>query len=259
MPLLQSSVPVQVEVVLGHVAADGVLLFHTVDPLLFACYQQGEAVVVVWPGFRFWVIPGRVVVDAEDHVTAAHLLMSAVWSVVLSAHQREALHGSAVHHEGRTVGILGPSGSGKTTAALTLINRGGRLVSDDLLTFDADLRVVPGPPWMRVLPRYGGAWSGNLEVGGKVRVHPPTSTHPEPLAAMVIMAPEHRRCARLSGTSAAAALLLQVYNSVLTHPGQAQRRFDLVHDLVDRIPIYGAAPRSLSEDQLVHICEETNA
>jgi len=259
LPLPLSADHAQVEVILGRLAADGVLLFQTDDPLPFACYQQGEAVVVAWPGIRFAVVPGRVVVDAEDHGTAAHLLVSAVWSVVLAAHERESLHGAAVEHEGHTVAILGPSGSGKTTAAQSLIKRGGRLVSDDLLTFDTDLRVVPGPPWMRLLPSPGGAWSGDLDAGGKVRVHPPTSPHPVPLAALVIMAPDYRRVAGLSGTSAAAALLQQVYNPLLTHPGQVQRRFDLVHDLVARVPVFGAAPRSLTADELVRISQETIA
>ena len=259
LPLRQSFGPAQVEVVFGHVVAEGVLLFQTDDPHQFACYQQGHAVIVVWSGIRFEVAPERVVVDAEDHDTAAHLLVSAVWSVVLAAHQRESLHGSAVEHKGHTVAILGASGSGKSTAAHALIKRGWRLVSDDLLTFDADLRVVPGPPWMRFLPSHGDAWSGTPDAGGKVRVQPPVSSHPAPIAAIVIMAPEHQRCVRLSGTSAAAALLQQVYNPLLTHPGQVHRRFDLVHALVDRIPIYGAAPRSLSVDQLVRISQETIA
>ncbi len=196
-------------------------------------------------------------VDAEDHVTAAHLLMSAVWSVVLSAHQRESLHGSAVEQGGHAVAIMGLSGSGKTTAAHLLIKRGWRLVSDDLLTFDDDLRVIPGPPWMRFLPGDGSGLPSLPDAGGKVRAYPPTSLQPVPLAAMIIMAPEYERCVRLSGTSAAAALLQQVYNPVLTHPGQVERRFDLVHDLVDRIPIYGAAPRSLSAEQILDISEET--
>ncbi len=257
LPLPQNFDPPQVEVVLGHVAGDGVLLFDTDGPVPFACYQQGKAIVLAWSGIRFRIVPGRVVVDTEDHRTAAHLLVPAVWSVVLAAHQRESLHGSAVEHGGRAVAILGLSGSGKTTAAQALINRDWRLVSDDVLTFDDDLRVVPGPPWMRFLPDHGGAWPGIPDLGGKLRVHPPTRSHPVPLVAMVIMAPEHGRCIRLSGTSAAAAILQQVYNPVLTHVGQVQRRFDLVHHLADCIPIYGAAPRSLSADQLVQIAEET--
>lgn len=257
LPLPQSSAPTQIEVVLGPVPVDGVLLFQADDPFPFACYRQGETIVLAWTGVRFGVVPERVVVDTEDHRTAVHLLVPVVWSVVLSAHQRESLHGSAVEQGGHAVAIMGLSGSGKTTAAHLLIKRGWRLVSDDLLTFDDDLRVIPGPPWMRFLPDDGSGLPTLPDAGGKVRAHPPTSPQPVPLAAMIIMAPEYERCVSLSGTSAAAALLQQVYNPILTHPGQVQRRFDLMHDLVDRIPIYGAAPRSLSAQQILDISEET--
>ncbi len=196
-------------------------------------------------------------VDAEDHALAAHFLVPAAWSVVLSAHQRESLHGSAVEHGGRALAVLGLSGSGKTTAALTLLDHGWRLVSDDLLTFDSDLRVVPGPPWIRLLPDHGGDRVGDPDVGGKLRVHPPTTPDPVPLAAMVILAPEHEGCVRLSGTAAVAALFQHVYNPVLTHPGQVQRRFELVHDLAQDVPVFGAPPRSLTATQLLQIAEET--
>lgn len=257
LPLPTCSDPARTEVVLGHVPANGELLFATDDPVPFACYRQGEAIVLAWTGARFGIVPGRVTVDTEDHLAAAHLLVPAVWSVALSAHHQESLHGSAVEHDGYALAILGHSGSGKTTAAQGLINRGWRLLSDDLITFDNELRVVPGPPWMRVLPGPSCAWPGILDIGGKCRVYPPTYRRPTPLAAMVIMAPEYERCVRLSGISAAAALFHQVYNPLLTHSGQVQRRFDLVHDLADHIPIYGTAPRSLGAEQLVGIVEET--
>lgn len=256
LPLPKCNDPVRTEVVLGHVPDDGALLFATDGPVPFACYRKEEAIILAWTDVRFEVVPGRVVVDAEDHLAAAHLLVPAVWSVVLSAHNQEALHGSAVEHEGLAVAILGHSGSGKTTAAQGLINRGWRLVSDDMLTFDDDLRVVPGPPWMRFLPGHSSSWPGNLDIGGKIRVYPPTRPQPTPLAAMVIMAPEHERFVQLSGISAAAALLHQVYNPLLTHSGQVQRRFDLVHGLADHTPVYGAAPRSLSAEQLLEVVAE---
>jgi hypothetical protein len=257
LPLPHSIDAAEVEVVLGPVPVAGVLLFEAEDPFPFACYQLGEMIVLAWTGIRFGVVPGRVVVDTEDHRTAAHLLVPAVWSVVLSTHQRESLHGSAVEQGGHAVAILGLSGSGKTTAAHLLIKRGWRLVSDDLLTFDDDLLVIPGPPWMRFVSGDGSGLPTLPDAGGKVRAHPPTSPQPVPLAAMIIMAHEYERCVRLSGTAAAVALLQQVYNPILTHPGQVQRRFDLVHDLVNRIPIYGAPPRSMSAEQILDISEET--
>jgi ABC-type dipeptide/oligopeptide/nickel transport system ATPase component len=190
---------------------------------------------------------------------AAQLLIPAAWSVVLSAHERESLHGAAVDCNGRAIAILGFSGSGKTTAARRLIENGCSLISDDLLTFDDDLRVIPGPPWMRLDPCPGNEEESVLDAGGKMRIYPPVRSTPSPLSAMVIMAPEYTHFVRLSGTAAASALFQQVYNPVLTHSNQVERRFDLVLDLVDRVPVFGAAPRSLSADLLLRAGKESIA
>jgi serine kinase of HPr protein (carbohydrate metabolism regulator) len=59
----------------------------------------------------------------------------------------ETLHASCVAINGRAVLIEGPSGSGKSDLALRLIDRGGKLVSDDytLLVRDKD-RLIARPP-----------------------------------------------------------------------------------------------------------------
>ena len=72
---------------------------------------------------------------------------------------------------------------------------------------------------------------------------------------MVVPGDEHARCVPLRGARAAAALLGQIYSPMLTHPGQAERRFALVLDLVDRVPIYGAPPRSLTANRLEQMGE----
>lgn len=254
LPLV--SKPGQVEVVFGTVAEEGEPIFQTNDPMPFACYRQGDAVVLGWEHVRFRIIPEQVIVDADDPVAAAQLLIPAAWSVVLAARGQEALHGAAVEWNGQAIAILGYSGSGKTTAALKLIEAGGALITDDLLTFDPCLNVLPGPPWMRLAPCPGHDDAGDLDTGGKRRAYPPVCPVPRPLSALVIMAPEYGQIARLSGIAAAAALLQQVYNPVVTHPDQVQRRFQLVHDLVDRVPMYAAAPRSLSTECLRRLSQE---
>lgn len=243
----------QVEIVSGAVHPRGTTLFESAEPTSFGCYRNGDAVFLAWEHARFSVIRDRVVVDADHREAAEHVLVPAVWSVVLAAHHRESLHGSAVEWNGCGIAVLGRSGSGKSTAARALIERGWRLVSDDLLTFDDELRVVPGPPWMRFSPRSVWGSSRIVDAGGKVRVDSPTSSSPISLSAMVIMDPAFGRCFKLSGMSAVAALLRQVYNPVLTHGGQAERRFELIHALADRVPVYAAPPRSLSADQLVDL------
>ncbi len=72
------------------------------------------------------------------------------------------LHGSAVAKDGKAIGFIGHSGWGKSTLAATLVGRGWRLLTDDLLVVaglpDADGEegaeptVIPGHPMMRLAP-----------------------------------------------------------------------------------------------------------
>ena len=52
-----------------------------------------------------------------------------------------ALHASAAHKDGLTVGFLGIGGAGKSTLACELSRRGWQPIADDLLVCDADGRV----------------------------------------------------------------------------------------------------------------------
>lgn len=253
LPLMLAGSSKQVEICAGSVDVRGIALYESAEPELFGCYRNDDEIFLVWDEARFSVTRDRIVVDATDEESALQLLVPAVWSVVLAAHQRESLHGSAITRLGGGVAVLGPSGSGKSTAARRMIERGWQLVSDDLLTFDANLRVVPGPPWMRLLPGKEFKSQSIFDRGGKWRMHSPTACNPVPLSAMVIMDSRYEHLVRLTGTSAVAALFQQIYNPVLTHDGQAKRRFDLVHALTELVPIYAVPPRSLSPDQIEDI------
>ena len=68
------------------------------------------------------------------------------------------VHGSAVAIGGLGVLILGPSGSGKSDLALRLIDRGAKLISDDILHIESD----DGVP----LLAYAPSIAGKIEVRG---------------------------------------------------------------------------------------------
>ena len=255
LPLPPAGGPAAVDVVRGAVPPGGAVLWRAAPPFEFECRRDGAAIVLAWPEARFRVDADRVVVDARDERAAADLLVPAVWSVVLAARGCETLHGCAVERDGRAVAVLGASGSGKSTAALALLDRGWRAVTDDLLALDAAGNAVPGPAFVRLCPDRGAGRAGDWDAAGKLRVAATASPGPVPLAAIVVLADEHDRCAPLRGAGATATLLAQSYTPMLTHPGQAGRRFDLVLELVNRVPIYGAPPRSLSAEQLEQMVE----
>jgi hypothetical protein len=57
--------------------------------------------------------------------------------------------------------------------------------------------------------------------------------------------------------AAVEALLQNVYNPIITHHGQAERRLELVSSIAATVPVFGAPARSLTADQLLDIAMET--
>ncbi|MGI8644325.1 MAG: hypothetical protein ACR2LS_09455 [Thermomicrobiales bacterium] len=259
LPLPVSEGESEVTVTLGEVMAGGDLLWRTEPPLAFACYRRDDTIILDWPEARFAIEADRVVVDPAEPAFAVDLFLNPVWSVVLAARGRQALHACVVERDGLALSIHGVSGAGKTTSGLALLDRGWRLVTDDLLAFDADCRVVPGPPFIRLLPDRITGRAGQIDSAGKLRYRPALCENPVRLSAMLVLDDEHPTCMRLTGLAAVNAVLAQVYNPVLTHPGQSSRHFELALDLAERLPVYGAPPRSLLADQLERLVQLVTA
>ncbi len=234
-----------VSIALGSVSVLGEVLWEAAHS--FSCRRCDDGIVLTWPEARFNVSATRVVVDAADQALVVDLLLHPVWSVVLAARGLPAFHASTVARAGRAFAVLGASGVGKTTAALRMLDRGWRLVADDLLTFDEHNVVLPGPPYVGVV----------TESPQKVRSFSPTAGGPASLSALVVLSEECSMLGRLSGASAVNKLLEHVYNPIIMYPDQAKRHFDLAVDLVNRLPVYGAPPRSLTAAQLEQLAEDS--
>jgi len=65
--------------------------------------------------------------------------------LAMLSHDLLAVHGSAVEHDGRGIVVAGWSESGKTEAALALLERGGRFVSDKWTIVAPEARISPFP------------------------------------------------------------------------------------------------------------------
>jgi hypothetical protein len=80
--------------------------------------------------------------------------------------QRKVLtfHGSAVEIEGRAYGIIGDSGAGKSTLASAFINKGYKLLSDDLIPVTISQKGIPF-----VIPSYPQQklWKESLQAFGE--------------------------------------------------------------------------------------------
>jgi hypothetical protein len=83
------------------------------------------------------------------------------------------LHGSAVEIDGKCIAFIAPKFHGKSTLAISLVARGARLITDDLVALEMDRRpplVRPGVPSVRLLQDAADRLSG--EIPGTARPGP---------------------------------------------------------------------------------------
>lgn len=146
-----------------------------------ARFRFGDAVFDTFGGDRvdWWCPQGHEMPNAFYGTVAAIIL---AWRGLVP------LHGSSVEIGGRAIMVVGPSGAGKSTLCHALVERGGRLVSDDLtammpMTGPGEPLLQPGRPAIRLVSASG-------PVDGDKLLHRATSVDPccpVPLAAMVVL------------------------------------------------------------------------
>ena len=91
--------------------------------VLSACVAEGQEITVS-------------PVDGVDPKYLSAVVTGELFSVLIRQRGLLVLHGSAVSKDGRAVGFIGDSGWGKSTLAASLVSRGWRLLTDDLLVID---------------------------------------------------------------------------------------------------------------------------
>lgn len=104
------------------------------------------------PGLRRWVRPlARFYFDGQPSFIPlprrhafAMLEWGLNWCVASHAHQYLAIHAAVVEKDGRTALLPAPPGSGKSTLCAALVQRGWRLLSDELALYDMDSGLVWG-------------------------------------------------------------------------------------------------------------------
>lgn len=202
---------------------------------------------------RFAITRDRVVVDADDNAISTLLVLFPVWAAVLSMRGRETLHGAVVERDARGLALFGAPGFGKSTGSLQLIDRGWRLVTDDLITFDDDGKVVPGPPFMRLRGDRADGRHVISDRAGKYRFAPAAADRPVELSSAVVLDERFTELRRLSGAEAVEILLTTSYNVFPANPLQSLIWLRTAARLAAAIAVYGAPPRSLTPDHLLDI------
>ncbi|WP_300016014.1 hypothetical protein [Pseudonocardia sp.] len=184
------------------------------------------------------------------------LAAGTVLAVHLKLRGELVLHASAVEVDGRAVAFVGASGMGKSTLAALMCTAGAQLMTDDVLRVagldDAAPRAYPGSTESRL--REGArsladdaTWAaagptadGRLAV--RARSH---LTEPLPLAACVIPlrspSVEEVSVQRYPPAVALRVLLRFPRIRAWTEPITTEREFHALGDLVERVPVFGAA------------------
>lgn len=170
----------------------------------------------------------------------------------------EPLHSTVVEINGQAIGLLGPSGAGKSTLAAVLINKGGILVTDDMLriTFSADVAFAqPGPyrikllrePADRFLPARvnRGYWN---PLGEKLVFEPDAPGNgnvPRRISALYrlddaseSLEPERPSLAALSGAELFKTILSSSINTRLQSPRRLERQFLFCQRLARTLPVF---------------------
>ena len=89
--------------------------------------------------------------ENDDDPTSIQLfLLGTGLGAVLMQRKFLVLHGNSIEINGSCIVCVGPSGAGKSTTAAGLMKRGYRVLSDDVCAIDAQGRVVPGMPHIKL-------------------------------------------------------------------------------------------------------------
>lgn len=227
-----------------------------------------------WAGlFEFLISPDARTIDyhrlekATDESLTTYLL-GQVLSFSLLSFGYEPLHATAVVIDGEAVAFLGDCGYGKSTLGAAFLDRGTRILTDDVLTLEMRERrwmAHAGPPRLKLFPSVARTV---LARGSASRLHADTSKLILPLAATqttgysvplralyVLPAPSPRAGRRprrvsiapVEGQEAFLEILRAAFNLIQVDRSRLANHFSVATRLVRDVPVRRLAyPRKLS-------------
>lgn len=117
--------------------------------------------------------------DGADDVSVQLFLMGSGLGALLMQRNLLVIHGNAFEIGGSCVMCMGPSGIGKSTTAAGLMQRGYRVMSDDICAINAAGQIVPGMPHIKLWQSAADALG--VETRALDRVRPETDKYGLPL------------------------------------------------------------------------------
>jgi hypothetical protein len=187
----------------------------------------------------------------------AYLITFAI-SAALIQQGEEPLHSTVVATDRGVVGLLGPSGAGKSTLAAFLIERGGRLVTDDMLRLEFRGGVAmafPGQSRLKllkdsaekILKRSENCGQFNRITEKFIFQLAPVAMrdYPQSLSALFYLEappkhidPNSISIERLSGVSLFKAIAESTMESRLDATDRLERQFHFAERIANTIPLY---------------------
>ena len=133
-------------------ARDVMAMYHDFDVLPPDAFADFHIEVARETGLRRWYRPqARFYFDGQPAfapLPSGHAFTMIEWGlnwcVAAHAHQNLIIHAAAIERGGRAVLLPAPPGSGKSTLCAGLVQRGWRLLSDELALLDMTTGVVRG-------------------------------------------------------------------------------------------------------------------
>jgi hypothetical protein len=232
-----------------------------------AIYQSGAA-RVCWKDHFDFVVAGdggrvlwRRLVDVPDEVLFTYLL-GQVLSFCLLARGLEPLHATSVLVNGSAIAFLGDTGDGKSTLAATLLERGHRLITDDVLVvhFDGHRALAyPSLARIKLMPDSAdavlrGRRSVPMNRFTRKMIFPLAAdqlgVNPAPLRALYLLPPESSQSSqsgdsshssvairRLGGRTAFLSVIRHTFNDSVLHPRRLRQQFLFAGRLLKTVPV----------------------
>lgn len=198
-----------------------------------------------------WTAPESANLDA-----ARKDILGRVAAVCLELDGMSVLHGSAVHVGAEAIVFLAPKFHGKSTTAAALVDRGGRLLADDLVAVTSDTipRIAPAIPvvqlWQDSATHVAQRAASARGDGSSVKVQRgwddlhPDAFLPVPFGAAYLLSPfaadtsRAVRRERLAPVAAALALLGQAKIGCLLGPAWRARMLARLTEIATVVPVY---------------------
>lgn len=223
--------------------------------------RDGSDYLRWWGLFEFLVTSDgyRIACRPLTHASRESFLtymLGPVLSFALLKRGIEPLHSTAVVIDGHAVGFVGNCGYGKSSLGASFLQRGHRLLTDDVLVVkeDSGFSAFPGPPRIKLFPKVARKFFGDQVAGTRmshltpkliISLDRPQSCRTSvPLKAIYVLTPPAGASRRKSVTirrlpqrKAFLELIRNTFNMAVTEPDRLKHQFLLCARMASTIPI----------------------